>query len=961
MPDDTPNETFASLLKRLRAAAGLSQHEVADRAGLSTRAVSSLERGVRRRPHPQTVRALATALAVTAEDRACLLLAAARSLPNAAAATGAAPAVAELPMDIGDFTGRDDEVARAVTALTPVGSSAPAVLVVSGKPGVGKSTLAVHVAQRLRAAFPDGQLYAELRGKHVDARDPATVLAGFLRGLGVPRGDLPARLEERAVRFRSLLARRRVLVVLDDVRDEAQVVPLLPGGARCAILLTSRSRLAALPGSTLLELADLEESAGHELLQRIVGSGRVARESEAAAGIVDLCGGLPLALRIAGAALRARSHLTLAAYRDRLSDRGQRLDELRVGDLDVRGAFGLAYDALPDEARMAFRRLGLVPGVDASIGAVAALMDAGEAAAGAAVDRLHEAQLLRATPGRRWGMHDLVRAFAEERLDREEPAEIQRRAGERLLTWYLATARAVRESLASGGGMQVDANESLAWLAPEAARALDWVEAERRNLVAMASRALEEGRAREAREAAELLGAFSELQDDWVGEEEVASVGLRAARELVDEPAEARFLVRLADVDLLTRQVGEAGAHGAAALAIARRLGDRALEGRALIVMGDVHRQALRWSEAEGCHLASLALLSAVEDVYGASSVRVRLAFDVSRQGRWREAMGYLEGASSGFRELGHLAGFADALGSWALVALHGGDYEQALSRVQAGLAIQRKLHSPIGQCRGLCVLGHATTALGRLPEAVAAYEESIAMARRIGDRQGEMWSLNGLGRVRVREARGEQALALHETALAIAEEMGDDVGRAEGLAALGHASLVSRPQEALRRVEESLAVSRRLDFPRHVCYALSLRGHALARLGRPGEAVSTYEEGIAIARQIGSRQGEMWCLNGLSTVRCETGFPGEALAMAERALALGQQLGDPQAQAGALAGMAVASVLLERWERADECLASSLALSRGAGDRLMEGRTLQRMDRAYATRGGRRPARHDV
>nr|WP_312878557.1 NB-ARC domain-containing protein [Lentzea indica] len=243
----------------------------------------------------------------------------------------------QLPFDIADFTGRVVEVAALRRRLSEEATGSR-LCAVYGKPGAGKSTLAMHVAHRVREHFPDGQLYASLRGVRTVRADPAEVLAGFLRALGVADSAIPEEQDERARLYRTMLADRRILVVLDDAFDEGQVRPLLPGGHTSAALVTSRERLGALSGATQLDLHVLTDDEALQLLDKVVGDGRVPAEQEAAREIVRLCGGLPLAVRIAGARLAARSRWRVSRMVDRLRVQHRVLQELSIGDLEVRGS-----------------------------------------------------------------------------------------------------------------------------------------------------------------------------------------------------------------------------------------------------------------------------------------------------------------------------------------------------------------------------------------------------------------------------------------------------------------------------------------------------------------------------------------------------------------------------------------------------------------------------------------------
>ncbi|MFF4490283.1 BTAD domain-containing putative transcriptional regulator [Streptomyces sp. NPDC001544] len=266
-----------------------------------------------------------------------------------------------LPVDLPDFTGRERELDVVQRTLTRPSASQPPAVLLFGGGGVGKTALAVHLGHRLQSAFPDGQLYAALRGSGARPADPHAVLGRLLRALGTDPDRIPADPDERAEVYRLALAGRQLLITLDDAVDDEQVQPLLPGSGEAAVLLTSRGRLSTPLGARVLQLAVLPHGHSVRLLARMVGTERVTREPAAAAAIARYCGGLPLALRAAAVRLNARPHWSLRRYAERLSDEGRRLDELAHSSLSVRASFTASYDALPDDAREVLRSLADLP------------------------------------------------------------------------------------------------------------------------------------------------------------------------------------------------------------------------------------------------------------------------------------------------------------------------------------------------------------------------------------------------------------------------------------------------------------------------------------------------------------------------------------------------------------------------------------------------------------------------
>jgi transcriptional regulator with XRE-family HTH domain len=412
---------FPELLRRRRQRAGLTQTQLAELSGLGVRTIRNWEQGWTLHPHLDSVRRLAEGLGLTGEARASFERIAAGTHPVGPADAPESPR--QLRRDLADFTGRLEETARVRARLCPeVGTAAP-VVVISGPPGVGKTALAIHVSHQLQECFPDGQLFVDLEGGLGDALEPSTVLGGFLRALGVSASAIPAELHQRVALYRTRLAERRILVVLDNAADEAQVRPLLPSGEGCAALVTSRSRLASIEGVCAMALGVLEACESVELLARVAGWQRVVADLDAAVAVVGLCGRLPLAVRIAGVRLAARPHLQLAWMADRLADERRRLDILDIGDLAVRASFGLSYERLDPEAGRAFRLIAQLEVAEVSAWAISALLGTSAERGEELAERLVDVHLLEQTPEGHYRMNDLLRVFARERLRQEQPEE----------------------------------------------------------------------------------------------------------------------------------------------------------------------------------------------------------------------------------------------------------------------------------------------------------------------------------------------------------------------------------------------------------------------------------------------------------------------------------------------------------------------------------------------------------
>ncbi|MEU6131058.1 helix-turn-helix domain-containing protein [Saccharopolyspora sp. NPDC047091] len=419
-PGDTPHPGFGTVLRRRRARAGLTQEELARRTGISARAIGDMERGRVARPQARTLRSLAAALATDEAELRNLL-------PRPEAAPPAADPdwgglLCAPPPEIADLTGREratDEL-RSALAASRRPRSAPAVAV-TGAPGVGKSTFLVHTAHRLAERYPDGCFFLPM---HRNGRvPPADALGVVLRALGVAEHRLPAGTDARSSLYRSLLRNRAVLLVLDDVTDEAQVRPLLPSNPDCLLLIAGRGGLAGLESVTRIPLDVLAPADAVRLLGGIAGAERVRREPSASLALAEVCGYLPLALRIAGNRLAGRPTWRVSDLLRLLGDRRRRLDALTAGDLGVRPSFEAAHRRCGQPAKVVFRRLALGADAEITVRRAALLAELDVDSAERALEELVDLGLLDcAAGGGRYALAELPRLFAEERFRAEEPA-----------------------------------------------------------------------------------------------------------------------------------------------------------------------------------------------------------------------------------------------------------------------------------------------------------------------------------------------------------------------------------------------------------------------------------------------------------------------------------------------------------------------------------------------------------
>ena len=656
--------------------------------------------------------------------------------------------MAQLPADIQDFTGRDEQV-QALRDLIggPRRVDSPGAVIVAaviGAGGLGKTTLAVHAAHLLRGQFPDGQLYARMLGAAAHPATPGDVLARFLRDLGMDPASIPASEEERAAHYRSRLTDRKVLIVLDDAHDAAQVRPLLPGSASCAVLITTRNRLPDLSGSRYVDLDVLGPAEARAMFAGIIGPGRAAAEPEATSEVLTACAGLPLAIRIAGARLTARTNWTVRTIADRLSDERRRLDWLRTGDLAVRACFEVSFTSLPGRAEAdgvdpahAFRLLGLWPGSSVGLPAAAALLGEPDESVADALEVLVDAQLLQEPAADRYRFHDLLKAYAAERAVAQEGPGTRDAAVRRVLSWYLHTAVAMARVLSPHRELiapeQVEPGTvPLAFSTVEAA--LDWGEQERTNLVAATRLAAAAGLHDLAWQLPVAAYSFFYRRTYW--EEWLVShdVALDSVRQIGDRRGEASVLSNIG-MAYARRRMEEGVTYFQQTLDIRREIGDRRGEAQA----------------ANNAAYANLLL------------------------GRFDEALDQLRLALSVQREVGHRYGEGIALNNLGEAYIELGRPAEAVEWFGQALAVYRELGARPVEADTLSNLGTANANLGRLDEALGYLRQAEETHHEVGDRYGEAVDLKQLGEVHRRAGSARAAGQAWARALAIFDALGNE------------------------------------------------------------------------------------------------------------------------------------------------------------------------------------------
>ncbi|PSK87466.1 DNA-binding SARP family transcriptional activator [Murinocardiopsis flavida] len=656
-----------------------------------------------------------------------------------------------LPPALGDFTGQQMELAEieAVLRKDRAADEPSAVVTISGPGGIGKTALGVQAAHRLRAAYSDGQLFAALAGARAQPVDPATVLGRFLRALGVPATAVPDDPAERTDLYRGMLAERRILVVLDDALDEEQLALLMPASGTCGVIVTGRVRLGGLGGAHRVELREMSEADSLDMLRTTVDGRLAAAPRAELADLVRLCARLPLALRIAGSLLVSRPHWRLADLVSRLADEQHRLDALRYRDLEVRASFGLSYKGLRPDARRLFRLLGLLDAPDFPLWAAAAALDTDLCAAQELLDALVDVHLLdvTGTPNgqARYGFHDLIRAYARERAEAEDPAEARHAAVARVLGALLALTDIADLDHMGQNIFQRDAPrwrpERVQASLPPAASSMAVLDSERIPLVAGVRQAAELGWDQLCWELAAGGQALFETEryfDDW---QECYETAMAVATAAGNVGGRARLLISMAGLRYAQRRYGPAEASNTEAMRLFERIGDargylEALtnapfllvpngrlseaiaagrEARERLVAGGQTAAALHaYSQVGLSHLQAGRPEAAVEVlteiVAGARDLKIRtlIARDTYWLGQAQLALGRHAAAEEAFTELAAYAGDIGASGefytahAWGCLHLARGEHADARRRLLEGVEVARALHDPMFETRVL-------------------------------------------------------------------------------------------------------------------------------------------------------------------------------------------------------------------------------------------------------------------
>jgi len=849
-------ESVGALLRQLRIAARMTQEELADRARISTRSVTDLERGINRTARKGTAGLLAEALELNGQDRAEFeALAGGRTFAGVPV-RGTAGATRTLPRDPSLFIGREGELRQLVSAAaSPV--RVVGIHAIGGMAGVGKTAFAVHVAHRLAPRFPDGQVFLPLHG-HTPGHQPvapADALTSLLLTAGVAASHFPPSLEARMALWRDHMADKQLLLLLDDAASSDQVRPLLPSTGESLVLVTSRRHLVALEDAQAISLDTLPPGEAAELFTRLAARPGLNADDTAVTEVIRLCGYLPLAIGMMARQLHHHPAWTATDLAADLLTERDRLELMAAENLSVAAAFDLSYQDLPEQQQRLFRQLGLHPGTDIDTYAAAALGGIDLAAARRGLAGLYDHYLLAEPERGRYRLHDLIREHARARAEADPVAE-RDIALARLLDYYLHTANTAHQHL----GRRVLASEPATGIAPPGhapvlesrERAAAWMSAERINLHAITDHAASRSNSAHAAAIPAAMHGFLRTQGYWDQALALHRTALDVARAAGDQLAQAGALTDLGDMQFMTGDYAAATTSLSRALEISREVGSKPGEAEARKGLGLVHFETGDMAAAAASLAGALALFRELGNRLGEAGTLAPLAVVQQAAGDYAGALANQSLALNLNRALGNRSGEANALNFLGVVQQTMGNHAAAIDSQRRALALNRELGNRFGEANALNHLGIAQQAMGAHEAAADTQQEALRLYRDLGHRMGEANVLNCLGGLA--QVTGDHAAgATHlEQALKLFRDLGIALGEAEVLNTMGELSLAaSRPAEARARHEQARSIATRIACPPEQARALVGIARCDLRARQRETARAALQQALEIYEQI--------------------------------------------------------------------------------------------------------------
>lgn len=783
-----------------------------------------------------------------------------------------ASAPVHLPTDIADFTDRDSEIRRLTEAIRRLQrQNVVPFLVIGGIGGVGKTALSIHFAHLIKDDYPDGQLFINLRGTEAQSLNPLTVLASFLRSLGIDGSQIPVTLDERIALFRARLCGKRILIVLDNAANEAQVRPLIPDSPGCAALINGRVHLAAIEGATFVSLDMMDEKMAILLLSRVAGENRIADDPDNAQRIAHLVGCLPLGLRIVGAKLATAPHLSLARLARGLADERQLLSQLSVGDLAVDASLGLSYEGLTANDKAAFRRLGLLRAASFPSWVIGPLLDDKAIDGAQTMERLVRMQLLEAADEDlagecRYRFHDLVRAFARERLEAEESEEERNQAVARLLGAYLSLAERAARRLEPGDLRVTGDGTADRWDGSQSGPPLQdilstlaWFTSERTALTRLIEQAYETGLDAGCCELAGWLRPFYDVRSQWDDWQRTHEIAIQAARRTGVNSLVVAATCNLANCFRDEWQWAAARRQLDECAALLLLYPDRHWAAFCELERGLVHRGTYEWDVAER-------LLKAAADTFrelrDKRSLAITLHYlgDIYRdQAKWDEAERLMNLSLTVFRELGDVRWAAITEADLGFIAQGKGRPEEAINFLPATVSTFQQLGDRRLAAYSIHGLADSYRDIGQFDISDKYIKQCIPEFRALGDRRGEAHALQSRALLYISMSEWGQASQQLDLAASIFNELGDPKGTATVVQIRGEISLQRGDTEtAIISFTSALSALKSVGNLEWIARASMARGDAYEKTGSQEAAKHDWEYACELIRETGSAQAEL-------------------------------------------------------------------------------------------------------
>jgi DNA-binding SARP family transcriptional activator/tetratricopeptide (TPR) repeat protein len=756
------------------------------------------------------------------------------------------------------LVGRTEEMRTMHAAITAAAmdGSVVALEAISGMAGVGKTALALYAGHQLAHRFPDAQLYLDLRAHSgpPEPLSPESALATLLRLLGIPAETIPVSLEERVALWRTMLTKRRALIVLDDALNPDQVRPLLPGASTSLVIVTSRSHLTGLPHArhVLLDVLPPDDAVG--LFRAFAGADRT-RDVEVVARIVRYCGFLPLAIELVANRLATRPSWTPATLSERLTRSTGRLHEIRDGYQDIARAFELSYQTLTAEQQRAFRRLSLHPGPDFTVHAGAALLGLPIVETERLLDALGSCHLLREPAPERFTYHDLLREYARTLTLSEDDRQTRDRAVHRLIAFYVSETRHA-DQLAYPRRLRLvapnpdDASEPRS--APLIDDAATWFAAERVNLLAVEEYARTHGAPDQAAQLADALAGFLNEGCHWADAEVVHRNAVEYLRSTDDQRALCQELLTLSGTYASTGRYPEAAEAGEEALRVARSEGDAMREVEALRGLGVLQWHLGEYHMAVTLSTTALRISEESGDIWDIARCQNNIAIAQLALGEIGIAREHFQRALSGFRAAGDMWGIVRTLNNLGDLHKHSGEAALARETLENSLSLAESGGNRYVQATVRTNLAGILAESGELDQSLEMYAQAAQDFQTLGDRKSLANTLNGLGDANRKAGLSEESAHQHRSALDLARSIGATREEAHALRGLGAAELAAgRLRDATDHIQEAASTARMIDDREEESRALAALADTHAAAGAADDARSALERAIDLMQTL--------------------------------------------------------------------------------------------------------------